>query len=239
MSLFALSAVTAAIRKVNQSVEGDPHWDKVVALLHFDGAIGSSDFEDESGFYHVITVEGTPTLEATSVFGQAGEFIVNEGLIFPDHPSLRMEDQDFTIEGFFQPASPGALSIVYMKGLNTSDGMLLSFSTSQIFMRNVDNETDLIKTVSLDSNTFYHVAFQRVGNLRQIWLDGQKVAEDSVIFNHSSIEPMTIGGYHPGVASGAYLFDGRIDEFRITKGVARYVSNFNVPTAPFSNQGVV
>jgi len=216
---------------------GDEFFESVSLLIHFDDPVNTTTFFDSSNKQHPITISGTPTNEDIAVFGNAGRFSTNEGLIISDDLSLKMVDEDFTIEAFVQPASGGSLSIMYMKGLNTLDGMLLSVSTSAIFMRNVDSGTDLETSVSLDPNTFYHLAFQRVGDLRQIWLDGQKVAEDTLIFTHSSGEPTTIGGYHPGVTSEQYLFDGRIDEFRITKGVARYTEGFTPPTEPFLDTG--
>ena len=44
--------------------------------------------------------------------------------------------------------------------------------------------------------------------------------------------PVRIGDGNDGVSPTA-SFSGYIDDFRITKGIARYTSNFTPPTAPF------
>ena len=47
--------------------------------------------------------------------------------------------------------------------------------------------------------------------------------------------PIQIGwSGHGGV--GDQYFTGYLDEVRITKGIARYTSNFSVPTQPFPDQ---
>ena len=44
---------------------------------------------------------------------------------------------------------------------------------------------------------------------------------------------LTIGDYY----SAAYGFHGYLDEFRISRGVARYTSNFTAPSESFPDKG--
>ena len=37
--------------------------------------------------------------------------------------------------------------------------------------------------------------------------------------------------YHIGAGAGGYGFNGYLSDFRVTKGLARYTSNFTAPTA--------
>lgn len=91
---------------------------------------------------------------------------------------------------------------------------------------------------TLNTGTWYHIAFVRSGASGYIFLDGVSL-------------PVTIGtafGTLPDVgvvleigsyASAAGNFvNGYIDELRISKGVARWTANFNVPTAEYNGAAV-
>ena len=78
--------------------------------------------------------------------------------------------------------------------------------------------------------TWYHVAVTRSGNTLRIFING--TLEDSyttsVAIDDGTINRIDIGGN-----GGGSNFIGYIDEARITKGVARYTSNFTPQTKEF------
>src|SRR5690606_7752240 len=84
----------------------DPHWDKVVALLHFDGAHQSKVYIDETGrSWSGGSAAAIST--AQSVFGGASiEFsgtVTNAWIQTPSSGDLDFGDDEFTIEGWFRP----------------------------------------------------------------------------------------------------------------------------------------
>ena len=92
---------------------------------------------------------------------------------------------------------------------------------------------------ALSLNTWYHHALVRNGTNISCYLNGVNTSSTTI---SSSI---TINGQTMNcivgcnVPSTLRFFNGYIDDFRITKGYARYTSNFTPPTAAFSNTGPV
>jgi len=70
-----------------------------------------------------------------------------------------------------------------------------------------------------------------------LFIDGTQVgtATFSGTVQNSLGQPMRTHVWNDNVNS---RLDGRLDEIRITKGVARYTANFTVPTTAFPNPGV-
>ena len=78
-------------------------------------------------------------------------------------------------------------------------------------------------------NTWNHVAWTRSGSSNRLFINGTQVgATTTDATNYTSTR-----SYIGASQAGTFPFAGYIDDLRITKGVARYTSNFTAPTAAF------
>jgi hypothetical protein len=68
-------------------------------------------------------------------------------------------------------------------------------------------------------------------NLTKIYINGTNDGTGTVSTNFNQTEIMYIGANR----IGATPMKGYMDDIRITKGVARYTTNFTPPTAAFPN----
>jgi hypothetical protein len=83
---------------------------------------------------------------------------------------------------------------------------------------------------SIAINTWYHVALVRNGSVFTPYINGvagTTTTSSATLF--ASTLPLVIGA----TGNGASFFNGYIDDFRITNGIARYTSNFTPPTTAF------
>ena len=80
---------------------------------------------------------------------------------------------------------------------------------------------------------WHHVAVTRQGNTVRLFVDG--VLNDT----NTTTAPISFASNGTWIGSngwdgGLSYFDGAIEEFRVTKGTARYTADFTPQTAPFS-----
>ena len=88
---------------------------------------------------------------------------------------------------------------------------------------------------TLPQNEWYHFALVRSGSTVKIYVNGtadSTTRSDSNSYAFGS-DTLHIGG-HPSLTS--YGFQGYLDDFRLTIGLARYTSNFTPPTSAHSTQ---
>jgi hypothetical protein len=97
-----------------------------------------------------------------------------------------------------------------------------AYNSSNLYQRSASSVTD---------GNWHHIACCRSGTDHRIFFDGTQqgaTATDSTNYDKSDVG-MVIGS--AGGVGGGY--SGHLDDIRITKGVARYTSNFTAPTAAF------
>jgi hypothetical protein len=213
----------------------DPYFDNVELLLHGDGTSGSTTFTDSSPDPKTITVNGNTQIDtAVKKFGTGSiEFDgTNSNLTLA---SGIIGSGDFTIECFVQ-------------GVN-SDGYLFDFegtnrlsiwyedttaSSAYDYSINVYDTGYRGQTNSLPFATytgaFNHIAVVRSSGTMKIYINGTSIASWSNSLDYSDAT-LTIGNTDVSRSSDKWM-EGFIDDIRITKGVARYTSDFNPPDVP-------
>ena len=235
--------------QVQIQVLSDPHWDKVVSLLHFDGDQGSTSFPDETGRSWVA--EGSARISTENkVFGSgSGRFdgTPNTRIVSAASPDFFLGTEDFCIEASVYISGDSALSsggarhaaIFVVAGPQGAslELLILGNSTKTGTGLALWNGTTLISVPGeIAHGEWHYLAVTRHGSVFRFWLNGSQLGSDqaSTISFGSATSDAFIGG---SVVTGYnYPLNGWVDEVRISKGVGRYTENFTPPDKPFPNR---
>lgn len=215
-----------------EAVAADPYWNNVVFLTHFDGSRG--DWHDVRGHelvpassnWNGITTE-------TGRFGGAAKFTASRmsALLNPDEV---IGTGDFTVEFFFyfytDLSAPAAMGLFELGDSRNGAGIRLRINASeQVQMWDTQTQT-ASWTTTASFNNWHHVAVTRKDGVLTLWLNGKPGNRSTI--NTSDISDGRIGiGTNHSLSTTSYT--GRMDEIRITRGVARYTEEFAPPTEPF------
>ena len=225
-----------------QYVPLDADYPNVSLLLHGDGPNGSTIITDNSPSPKTVTAVGNAQIStAQSKFG--GSSIAFDGsgdvLNTPNHPDFDLGASNFTVEAWVYPTSSTGLRLLYAKRTTpgtaqTSIAIGINAGTASFWASSDNSSWNIVSGAtfgSVSNNAWSHIAVVRNGTSFTGYLNGigtLLVASSSSIGNTTSVP--SIGGDSDGTSS----FAGYIDELRITKGVARYTSNFTPPKASSS-----
>lgn len=220
----------------------DPNFANVSLLVHFDGADFGTTFIDSSANNFTGTPYGTArTRTDQAKFGSASMELLgdNSGVSFPDNNAFDLGAGDFTIESFVRfdtlPSSGGSSRIIGKSiGTNQRSYGLWQYNNggtqSLYFGYSTTGEfwTDIIVPYTPTTSTWHHYAVTRSGSVLRFFVNGTQVSSNQTL-------TATFANTSAALELGGNSFDGNQDEFRLTKGVARYTSNFTVPTEAFPN----
>lgn len=211
------------------------------SLLHMDGLDASTTFTDESG--KVWTAYGNAQIDtAQAVFGGASGLFDGTGdyIETPDHADFDLGANDFTIDFRFRPNNVDAAQYL----LGSSDGSTdraysVAYSSSNLFFdysTNGTSATTLGRPATFAVGNWYHIAFVRSGNLMYMFQNGALLTTSQAITGTIFNSGQT---FKAGTrAVGDSMFNGWIDEFRVSKGIARWTAAFNPPTVAYGTVSV-
>jgi hypothetical protein len=151
----------------------------------------------------------------------------------------------WTVEGWFyvSSASPNGWLFVASQDPYTSDagsfgwgiGYNIGGTNSKftLTINNAGSQLGPTSTNTFATATWYHVAGTYDGSTLRLFVNGNLEGSTSGSYN---ITPSGLNVFVGWAPIGGVRISGYFDDLRITKGYARYTSNFTPPTAAFPNQ---
>lgn len=200
-------------------------------LMHMDGTDAGTAFTESCG-KNVTRFGDTCTMTGQKKFGTGSARFDGSGdyLTIPGSPDLCL-DGDFTVECWAYQTVTGPQCLLDYGNpseihLTTSNGVPSAYCKG----------TTLTASAAITPNAWHHWALIRSNGYVQLYVDGTAVG--SSVYNNtvvnSAFSPIIIGV----CSNGAYSFNGYIDEFRVSKGIARWTGNFLPPSQPYIDPGV-
>lgn len=198
-------------------------------LLHMNGADASTTFTDSSRNAHTVTAVGNAQIDtAQSKFDGASGLLDGTGdyLTVPNHASLKFGTGDFTIDGWFRFADiDGEFLFSDRDGSGTTDSLGCFMVAGEVWVYDETAEIAITTTASITTATWYHIEMGRSGTTFKIFVDGVEKSSATCTSNFNNTSTLRIGGD----AAGGNPINGHIDEFRISKGIARHTAAFTPP----------
>ncbi len=215
----------------------DANFDDVMLLLNGNGSNGSTDITDSSDSSQTITLSGNTQIStAQSKFGGSSIYFDGNGdFLQPpnDSNSFSFGTGNFTLECWIYPTGQGTTSVGNLFSQRSNNNgiswryVVASEETQFFYGEGIGGFNS--GTGSVPLNTWTHVALTRSGNTFTLWVGGQSGGTNTITASMGYARPR-IG---TSIAYPNEYYKGYIDDFRITKGLARYTASFTPPTAQF------
>ena len=160
---------------------------------------------------------------------------VGDRLVAPNNPIYNFANGDFTVECWLYQTANNAYAtpIEFSSDGGGGVGWFLEYSATRgvfFYMGTGGGNSNISYSFTPTLNVWTHVAVTRASGTARIFLNGTQVVSSTLTSSSISTNPLVIGSSK----NGTYPFTGYLQDIRVTKGIARYTSNFTPPTAPFN-----
>jgi len=210
-----------------------------VLMIHADGADGSTSFPDSSNSAHTVTANGdaqNDTAQFAPLVGSTASALfdgTNDFLETAASSDWAFGTGAFTIDFWIRFAATGDNALVDVNGGNAAGYTLELQSGTNLAWTDAGAGR---KTESWGPSTgvWYHLAVVQTGGgsgSMYFFIDGTQLGSPTSTNTdlNDTTHVLRIGTF----ASGIRDFNGWIDEFRISKGIARWTANFTPPTVEY------
>lgn len=207
-------------------------------LLGMEGSQNSTDIVDSSDTNAIVSNYGKVTLSQISKkFGVSSAFFDGTGdyLTIDNRNISNFNSDDFTVEFWINPISYGNSFILDTRSISSNNnGIFLYFNNNELFFGYNNTTINSISQGIIPLNDWTHVAITRKVDNMSLWIDGTLCIETSNIDSSFSSNNLTIGSaVNQRNSSSNLKYNGYIDDFMITKNIAKYASNFVRPSESY------
>ncbi|MFA8342995.1 MAG: LamG domain-containing protein [Rhodothermaceae bacterium] len=232
MTKAEAQALNAPINVMLQEVE-------LKLFISGDGTNGQSSFTDNSIYNRTLTPVGTVTNDGTvKKYGTASaKFIGNGYLSIPTSQDFNFGDKDFTVDfwvNFSELLPTSYYGILTAKGVGGDNDNVMQFTKTHLgyfeFSFAVNGKGGIglkFDESTVTANTWVHIALVRSGDTFKLYKNGVNVASIEKSGPVAPISSLFGIGVYKSTTGDFHYMKGNIDNFRVTKGLARWTANFN------------
>lgn len=220
----------------------DPYFQNVVLLVGFNGTNGQTTFTDDSAYTHALTRAGSAQVTVSNVkFGSGSGLFAggSDAITSPYSTDWDFGSGDFTVEGWARFTSVGNCGFIgQYNGTSGGGGQFVFESNSLRWNQYGPSVGQIFETTNAwtpNPNQWYFLTAERFGTTYRLYRDGAMVCKVTGVTGAIGVisSPISIG------PTFELSITGEMDEWRVTKGIARYASDAGcpVPTAAFPRVG--
>jgi hypothetical protein len=162
----------------------------------------------------------------------------NDYLKLPSNQDFAFNTGDFTIEGWLYRTGVGVAAgqpVSIICDFRTAEPqvnvLIETQGTSQKLELWVNGASRILSTTELPLNNWIHFALVRSSGSTKLYINGVNEGSAYSDTNNYTGANLVVGGRFADISGDYRSFNGYIDDLRITKGVARYTSNFTPPSS--------
>ena len=215
----------------------------VKLLLHCNGTDASTTFTDSSPLHKTVTPNDNAQIDTAQYkWTSSGLFDGTTDYLTVPHSGDWYFDGDATIDWWVRyaalPTAGNSMVVVYQKTDASNLWLLNLYNDSgtykwQFLLRKGGvNTINMLRDTTLLVNTWYHIEWVHSGTDWYFFQGGTQVG--ATLSDASTFDDLTGDLYICSDGAGGDATNGWIDEFRISKGVARHTTDFTAPTEEYS-----
>ena len=207
-----------------------------ILLTNFLANFTAAGIYDATGQNVLETVGNVQVSTAVKKFGETSMFFDGSGdyLVIPTtNAPCQFGTADFTIEAWIYSTSIANQQMILSNRIAATGSANFDWQIVSSRLLFGTTSTNLLTgTITLSSNTWYHVAVSRVSGTARMFVNGVLDVSTTTSFNLSN-NSITHIGTNATYAPTQYPFIGYIQDLRISK-VGRYSGAFTPPAAAFA-----